>query len=137
MKYKKKCNICFLKRGDIISITKVSYDLGANVQDNENKKKRLYVVISNNINNEKSPTINIACLSSKAEKGCYPMHVTLDKKDYSFLETDNIILTEQVLTINKDRVNKVISTLNEKDTSKLDKAIYIQLINEKAKKIIC
>lgn len=124
-----------LKRGDIIRVKKMSYDLGSNVQDNEDNKKRLYIVISNDTNNEKSPTINIACLSTQIEKSYYPMHVFLNRNNYECFDKSNIILAEQVFTINKNRVKAKIDCLTEKDLRKLNKALYIQLINENTRVI--
>lgn len=122
-----------LKRGDIIRVKRMSYDLGDNVQDNEGMKRRLYIVISNDTNNLKSPTINIACLSTQIDKAYYPMHVFLNKNNYNCFEKNNMIMTEQVFTINKNRVKGIVDSLNEKDLRKLNKAIYIQLIDEKRK----
>lgn len=120
-----------LKRGDIVSVKNLTYDLGKNVQDNEGKKKRLYIVISNNINNSKSPTINIACLSTQIDKAYYPMHVFLNKKNYNCLDKNNMIMAEQVFTINKDRVKNKVASLIDKDLEKLNKAILVQFIGGK------
>lgn len=121
-----------LKRGDIISLKDVTYDLGKNVQ----AKKRLYVVISNNKNNKKAPIINIASLSTRTQKSYYPMHVELNKNNYKCFRRDNIILVEQVLTVNKDKVKEKVTTLNEKDLNKLNKAIVIQMIDETGNAIL-
>ena len=60
------------------------------------------------------------------------MHVFLYKDKYN-LQYDTLICCEQILTINKEYINRKISSLDEKDLKLLNKALYIQLINEDLK----
>lgn len=116
-----------LRRGDIVWLSKdLKINLGSNVQDID----RPYVIISNDINNKKCPTVNIACLSKKVNKANYPMHVFILKDKYN-LEYDGVIYTEQVLTVNKDKIREKVGSLDNEDLEKLNKAIYTQLIDEK------
>ena len=116
-------------RGDIFWLNKeLSLNLGKNVQFLD----RPYVVISNNVNNsnEKSPIVNMACLTKQVSKSKYPMHVLIDGKKY-VLDYDSVICTEQVITVNKQELKDRIATLDNDDLERLNKAIAIQLINEK------
>lgn len=121
-----------VKRGDIIWLDpNMPYTmLGDNVQDLE----RPYMVISNDLNNENCPTINIVSISKQVKKSKYPMHVFLDKKKYKGLRHNSVILVEQIKTVNKCYVKEVVGTLDYKDMKKLNKATYIQFIDYKLNK---
>lgn len=115
-----------LQRGDLVWLSKdLRINLGANVQDID----RPFVIISNNINNDRCPTVNIACLSKQTSKANYPMHVFVDKSKYG-LEYDGVIYTEQVLTVNKNKIREKVGSLDKEDLEKLNAAIFIQLIDE-------
>lgn len=115
-------------RGDIVWPDKsMSFELGDNVQD----ITRPYVVISNNTNNALCPTVNLACLTKKTEKANYPMHVLIKGEKYG-MKYDSVIYVEQIITINKSNIFRKFARLDKEDLKKLDKAIYIQLINESA-----
>ena len=118
-----------IMRGDIFWLNK---NLSINLGDNIQFLDRPYVVISNNINNnnDKSPIVNVACLTKQTNKSKYPMHVFISGKKYN-LDYDSVICVEQTITINKNELKDKIDTLDEKDLERLNKAIYIQFINEK------
>lgn len=115
-----------VKRGDIIWLkTNVPMnEFGDSVQS----VRRPYVVISNDINNSKCSTINIASISKAINKSAYPMHVYLDKRKYN-LQYHSIILTEQVKTIPKKYISEIAGSLDKIDIMKLNKAILIQMID--------
>lgn len=121
-------NITQVRRGDIIWLDKeiICQVLGENVQD----LNRPYLVISNNTNNEKAPTIVIVSISSKTRKANYPMHVYLSKKKYTNLSFNSIALVEQVKTINKNFIVEVSDRLDDEDIKKLNRAVFIQYIDE-------
>ena len=73
--------------------------------------------------------MNIASVSKAISKEYYPMHVYLDKKKYN-LKYNSIILTEQVKTIPQKYIKRKADSLDIKDLKKLNKAIFIQMINE-------
>lgn len=116
-----------IKRGDIIWLKDdVPYcEFGDSVQSTG----RPYVVISNDINNERCSTINIASVSKAINKAAYPMHVYLDKSKYR-LKYHSVVFTEQVKTIPKKYIKEIVATLDKQDTKKLNQAIYVQMINE-------
>ena len=124
----KKRNIK-VKRGDIIWLEKeMLFELlGKSVQDLE----RPYLVISNNKNNDKSPTINIVSLSKQLKKANYPMHILLEKSKYNGLKKDSVVLVEQIKTIEKIYVKEKVGSLDKDDIDKLNKAIFIQFIDDK------
>lgn len=118
-----------VKRGDIVWLNEGSkIDLGENVQFLD----RPYLIISNDLNNRYSPTINVASLSKNINKANYPMHVLLNRNKYN-LDYDSIVLVEQIITVNKNRIDNKIASLDKEDLQKLDKAIFIQLIDAKVK----
>lgn len=117
-----------VKRGDIVWLKEeVPYfTLGDNVQYTD----RPYIVISNNVNNSKAPTVNLACISKQVKKANYPMHVFLSKSKYN-LQYDSVVYAEQILTINKSYVKEIVASLDATDMKKFNRAIYVQLIDEK------
>lgn len=116
-----------VRRGDIIWLkTDIAYnEFGGSVQS----VNRPYIVISNNINNEKCSTVNIASLSKAVTKEFYPMHVYLDKKKYR-LSYNSIVLAEQVKTIPRHYIKRKVSSLDTEDLKKLNRAIFVQMIDE-------
>lgn len=122
-----------IKRGDIVWLKeKVPYvTLGENVQYTD----RPYLVVSNDTNNEKAPTANLASISKQVKKANYPMHVFLDRKKYN-LSYDSVVLLEQICTVNKSYIKEIVSSLDTVDMKKLNKAVFIQLIDEKNNKAI-
>lgn len=118
-----------IKRGDLVWLKPEIEDIN-NLGENVQNIKRPFLVISNNKNNVHSPTIQIAAVSKKIRKSDYPMHVLLKKEDYDCLRYDSIVLLEQVLTINKKFVQRKELSLSANDMKKVNKAIYIQMIDE-------
>lgn len=116
-----------VKRGDIIWLKDnvPCNEFGGSVQSLE----RPYVVISNNINNRRCPTVNVASVSKAINKVDFPMHVYLCKEKYK-LQYDSVIFTEQVKTVPKSYIKTVASTLDKQDIKKLNRAIYVQMIDE-------
>lgn len=120
-----------IRRGDIIWLKKGIMDdsqsrFGGSVQS----FNRPYIVISNDINNKKAPIINVVCISTKVDKSKYCMHTLIEKEKYG-LEKDSVVFAEQVMTIPKNYVHKIIGRLDDEDMKKVNKTIYIQMINEK------
>lgn len=122
-----------IKRGDIVWLKeKVPYfTMGENVQYTD----RPYVVISNNKNNDKAPTVNLACISKQVKKANYPMHVFLDKNKYN-LSYDSVIFAEQLCTVNKSYIKEVVASLDSEDIKKFNRALFIQVIDEKVNKTV-
>lgn len=122
-----------VKRGDIIWLHKETplFNIGENVQ----YPNRPYIVVSNNKNNDKAPTVNLACISKQVKKANYPMHVFLDKTKYN-LQYDSVVYAEQLCTVNKKYIKEVVASLDEIDMRKFNRALYIQVIDEKVNKTV-
>lgn len=119
-----------IRRGDLIRVNKdkLVMKMGDNVQENFD---RVFVVCSNDINNRFCPTVNILCVSSQIQKQNYPMHVLIKRNNYENIKQDSIILAEQIFTINKDNIKRVVGHLNKEDMMELNSAIALQFIGKK------
>jgi len=97
-----------IRRGDIVYV-----DLEP-IKGSETDKKRPCLVIQNDVNNEYAPTTIIAVITSRRrleKKKKYPTHVWIDKAKDS-LKKDSIIQCEQIRTVDKGRIIKIIGHLN-------------------------
>ena len=63
------------------------------------------------------------------------MHVLIKGEKYG-LGFDSVIYAEQIITVNKNELKDRIARLDEEDLRNLDKAIYIQLINENIPELV-
>lgn len=84
---------------------------------------RPVVVISNNMNNKFSPTVNVLPITSKT-KNNIPVHVNVGKKEG--LDKESTVLAEQVTTINKSQIKEYIGKCSSYKISEIEKAIMIQ-----------
>jgi len=109
-----------LKRGDIIIV-----DFEP-VKGSEQGGIRPALIIQNNEGNLYSPTIIVASITSNILKKNYPINVFLSKKE-SKLDKDSIILCNQIRTIDKLRIRKVISNLNAHLMFQVDLALKVSL----------
>lgn len=109
-----------IKRGEIVIV-----DLEP-VKGSEQGGIRPTVIIQNNIGNKYSPVTIIAPITSKKFSKDFLTNVKLSKTD-SKLEKDSTILLNQIKTIDKSRIIKKISTLNEEIMDEVDLAIKISL----------
>lgn len=119
-----------ITRGNIVWLKPKAENIekfGDNVQD---ILGRPFVVISNDINNKFSPTVQLASITKQVKKANYPMHVYLKKELYNSLSYNSIVLLEQVITINKEFIDKVTNHLCPKDIMSLNKAVIIQMIGK-------
>ena len=85
--------------------------------------KRPVVVISNNMNNKYSPTINVLPITSKS-KNNIPVHVNVGAKEG--LSQESTILTEQNMPINKTQIIKYVGKCNKYKMYEIEKALLIQ-----------
>ena len=84
------------------------------------------MIIQNDLGNKFSPLTIIAPLTSKKFTREFPTNVFVLKQD-SKLDKDSTILLNQIRTIDKRRIIKKISTLNDFIMNKVDLAIKISL----------
>lgn len=87
---------------------------------------RPVVVIQNNVGNKYSPTVIVTAVTSKMTKAMLPTHVYL-KEETSGLKQDSVVLTEQIRTIDKNRLREYIGHLGEIQMEHVDKALAISL----------
>jgi len=84
------------------------------------------LIIQNNILNKYAPTIIIAPITSKNYSKEYPTNVVIKKED-SGLKKDSTILLNQLRTIDKRRVIKKLSSLDNFIMNSVDLAIKVSL----------
>lgn len=111
----KKNKSLIVKRGDIFFA-----DMGEGV-GSEQKGIRPVLILQNDIGNRYSPTTIVALITSINKKMDLPIHLEIPK-DVSKLPRNSIVLLEQIRTIDKKRLIKKVSHLDEK---------YLEEINEK------
>lgn len=76
------------------------------------------VIISNDGNNETSPIVQIVYLTSSHRKKLSPMHVELKS-----LGEHSIAMCEQIYTIDKSRLERYITTINQNEINNINKSV--------------
>ena len=94
--------------------------------NSEQEGFRPVLILQNDIGNKYSPTVVVACLTSKIYKNKIPTHVFLSAKDYR-LNCDSLVLCEQIKTIDKMRLKNKIATINAADQQRVDRAVKLSL----------
>ena len=112
---------CYLSKGDVILV-----NLGRR-NGSEQQGNRLCVVVQNNIGNTSSPTTIVVPLTSSPKKTNLPTHHNLFKVRYKFLNKNSVVLCEQIVTIDKKRIEKILGTIDEYDVAIIDNCIDIAL----------
>lgn len=85
---------------------------------------RPVLVVQNNKGNKHSPTILVACITSKAHSKHYlPTHYIIPK-DVG-LKYDSLVMMEQIKVIDESRIIKYIGKLSNKFMKILDKRLMI------------
>lgn len=92
----------------------------------EISKTRPVVVISNNKNNEFSGTVTVLPITSKNLRKIYPFEVFLAKGEAD-LPKNSKVKADQIRTLDKSRLVKLIGTLDENQIERIDKATKIHL----------
>lgn len=92
----------------------------------EISKTRPVVVISNNKNNEFSGTVTVLPITSKNLRKIYPFEVFLAKGEAD-LPKNSKVKADQIRTLDKSRLVKLIGTLDENQIERIDKAARIHL----------
>ena len=110
-----------VKRGDIFFA-----NLGECNTGSEQAGTRPVLVVQNDIGNRFSPTVIIACITSKIFKNQIPTHVRLHAQNYQNIE-DSLVLCEQIKTIDKTRLTTHLATLNAYDMAKVGAALRLSL----------
>lgn len=108
-----------MKRGEIYT---VNFDPS---RGSEIKKIRPALIVSNDICNRYSQTVTAIPLSSKTDK-IYPFEVLVKKED-SGLKLDSKVKANQIRSIDKSRVIKLVGTLPDDIMEGVEAAIKIHL----------
>lgn len=109
-----------IKRGDIF-LANLEPVLGS-----EQGRVRPVLVIQNNLGNKSSPVIIVATITSKIYSKEFATNVEIRKQD-SKLKVDSTILLNQIRGIDKRRLIKKLSFLDDDLMKKVNLAIKISL----------
>lgn len=112
-----------IARGDIVYVN-LEPKIGS-----ETGKRRPCLVIQNDVINEHAPTTVIVVITSKRRLGYkkkYPTHVWIDEGEGN-LTQDSIIQCEQIRTIDKRRIDRVMGHLDDDFMQKVEEAVKIVL----------
>jgi len=107
------------KRGEVYFA-----DLGADNIGSEQSGTRPVLIIQNNIGNRFSPTVIVACITSKLIKNDIPTHVRVTLTPAG---EPSLILCEQIKTIDKTRLKEKVTTLSDLLMEKVNRAVRISL----------
>ena len=87
---------------------------------------RPVLIVQNNLGNKYSPTLLVACITSKAHsKHHLPTHYVIPK--HVGLKYDSLVMMEQIKVIDEKRIIKYIGKLSPKYMKILDKRLKISL----------
>lgn len=107
-------------RGDIYLV-----DLGTNI-GSEQGGCRPVLLVQNDIGNHFGPTLIVAPVSSRYwKKSKQPTHTLIE--GIQNLSSPSVILTEQLLTIDKVRVMKYLGKVPEDQMQNVNKAVMVSL----------
>ena len=80
-------------------------------------------IISNDINNKFSPTVNVLPITSRT-KNNIPVHVNIGFSEG--LSQESTVLTEQVVTINSNQLGDYIGKTSRHKMYEIEKAVMLQ-----------
>lgn len=100
-------------------------DLGQHY-GSEQGGKRPVLLIQNNVGNRYGPTLIVAPITSRFwKKAEQPTHCRLD--GLIFLRGPSVVLAEQIITIDKCRVQKFLGRVNDSQLHDVNTALQISL----------
>ena len=100
-------------------------DLGQHY-GSEQGGKRPVLLIQNNVGNRYGPTLIVAPITSRFwKKTEQPTHCRLD--GLKFLRGPSVVLAEQIITIDKCRVQKFLGRVNDAQLHDVNAALQISL----------
>lgn len=109
-----------IKRGDIY-FANLNQGIGS-----EQQGTRPVVIIQNNLGNTHSPTVIVAAITGKRKlKNPLPTHCELSQ--IKNLKFNSMALAEQLLTLDKSRLQNYVGSLNDTDLNNLNHALSISL----------
>jgi mRNA interferase MazF len=87
---------------------------------------RPVLIVQNDVGNRYSPTVVVSAITSQIDKAKLPTHVEINAAEYS-LDKDSVILLEQIRTIDKQRLQKKVTELDDRIMQRVDEALRISL----------
>lgn len=91
---------------------------------------RPVLILQNDTGNKFSSTTIVAPITSVPKKRSQPTHIFID---YDFLESESVVLLEQLRTIDKKRLSDRLGQISEKDMHQIECAMNISLgMNQEA-----
>lgn len=91
------------------------------------KGLRPCLIVQNNIGNKFSGTVIVAPITSKQKKKDLKVHIELEKDKNNGLETNSVVLLEQLKTIDKSSLYKKIGVINNQDLKNIDEGLKVSL----------
>lgn len=116
----KEEEIKVVKRGEIYFA-----NLGEGVGSEQNGVRPV-IIIQNDVGNKYSPTTIVALITSMSKKLNLPVHLEISKEESS-LPQNSVILLEQIRTIDKKRLIRKISKLDESIADNINNRLKISL----------
>jgi mRNA-degrading endonuclease toxin of MazEF toxin-antitoxin module len=107
---------CSFRTGDVI------YADFSNGIGSQQKGKRYAVIISNNVGNSMSSTVQVLPATTKRNNSCLPTHAHFNAGECS-LPQDTVFLAEQAVTINKFQIIRVLDKMTESQLKRIAKAL--------------
>lgn len=98
-------------------------DLGKN-ENSEQGGVRPVLIVQNNYGNKYSPT-TIVCAITSQEKKNLPTHIKLNIEDIDKLKKNSIVLTEQIMTIDKNKLKDYVGSIDDLTMMKVENALNI------------
>ena len=109
-----------IKRGEVY-VADLSGSIGS-----EQTGTRPVVIVQNDIGNQHSPTVIVACITTKAKKTGMPTHIMVRMSEGSLCRR-SMIMAEQLRTIDRKRLRDRIGTVDDLTQKQIDRAISISL----------
>lgn len=94
-------------------------------EGSEQAGMRPVVIIQNNTGNRYAPTVIVVPCTTATDRTALPTHVFLDGKRYGL--PDQIIMAEQIRTLDKRRLRRRVAVLTPEDTERLNRALRISI----------
>lgn len=93
----------------------------------EIKKKRLALVIQNDVGNRYSPLTIVAAITSTVSTVPYPVEVIIDATAANGLDVRSSIRLDQIRTVDRQRLARRLGVVDSAIVAKVDEALKISL----------
>lgn len=111
-----------INQGDVCLVNFNTRNRDGNVQIGY----RPAVVVQNNVGNKFSPTTLVVPMTSRIRKNNLPTHVFVPAGEGG-IQSDSMVLAEQIMTIDKDQINRVIGCLSAITYASVESAMRVSL----------